>query len=104
MPVGAELDDLLVEFGVDRGFFAGFKGNFGEAGFVVDANGGAIFYGALDIVDVDVVAKIAIAYSLATIRGRRIRKKRVQRYVGCVQEPKRTQQRHSLFWIRRNYR
>ncbi len=42
---------------------------------------------------------IAIAYSIATVRGRRIRKQGVQRYVGRVKEPKRTQNRHSLFWI-----
>ena len=42
---------------------------------------------------------IAIAYSIATIRGHRIRKKRVQRYVGRVKEPKRVQNRHSQFWI-----
>jgi hypothetical protein len=42
---------------------------------------------------------IAIAYSIATVCGQRIRKKRVQHYVGRVKEPKRTQNRHSHFWI-----
>lgn len=42
---------------------------------------------------------IAIAYSIATVRGGRIRKKRVQHYVGRVKEPKRTRNRHSYFWI-----
>jgi Transposase DDE domain len=42
---------------------------------------------------------IAIAYSIATLRGRRIRNKGVQHYVGRVKEPKRAQNRHSLFWI-----
>lgn len=42
---------------------------------------------------------IAIAYSIATLQGRRIRKKQVQRYIGRVKESKRTQNRHSNFWI-----
>jgi hypothetical protein len=42
---------------------------------------------------------MAITDSISTIRGRRIRNKGVQRYVGRVKEPKRTQNRHSLFWI-----
>jgi hypothetical protein len=42
---------------------------------------------------------IAIAYSLSTLRGGRIRKKQVQHYIGRVKEPKRTQNRHSQFWI-----
>ena len=42
---------------------------------------------------------IAIAYSIATVRGKRIRKKRVQQYVGRVKEPQRAQNRHSHFWI-----
>jgi hypothetical protein len=42
---------------------------------------------------------IAIAYSISTVRGARIRKKRVQHYVGRVKEPKRTENRHSHFWI-----
>ncbi|GAP94313.1 IS4 family transposase [Leptolyngbya sp. NIES-2104] len=42
---------------------------------------------------------IAIAYSISTLQGRRIRKKQVQRYVARVTEPKRTTKRHSAFWI-----
>ncbi|MBD1848129.1 IS4 family transposase [Cyanobacteria bacterium FACHB-63] len=42
---------------------------------------------------------IAIAYSISTLQGRRIRKKQVQCYVARVTEPKRTTQRHSAFWI-----
>ncbi|WP_017291157.1 transposase [Leptolyngbya boryana] len=42
---------------------------------------------------------IAIAYSLSTLQGRRIRQKQVQCYVGRVKEPKRTRNRHSNFWI-----
>lgn len=42
---------------------------------------------------------IAIAYSISTLQGRRIRKKQVQRYVARVTEPKRKIHRHSAFWI-----
>jgi hypothetical protein len=42
---------------------------------------------------------IAIAYSIATLQGRRIRRKQVQRYIGRITEPKRSQNRHSNFWI-----
>lgn len=42
---------------------------------------------------------IAIAYSISTIRGRRIRKKQVQHYIARVTEPKRKTNRHSNFWI-----
>jgi hypothetical protein len=42
---------------------------------------------------------MTIAYSLASVQGRRIRKKQVQRYVGRVREPQRAQNRHSQFWI-----
>jgi hypothetical protein len=42
---------------------------------------------------------MTIAYSIASIQGKRIRKKQVQRYVGRVKEPKRIQNRHSQFWI-----
>ena len=42
---------------------------------------------------------IAIAYSIATIRERHIRNKGMQQYVDLVKEPKRVQNRHSLFWI-----
>jgi hypothetical protein len=42
---------------------------------------------------------MTLAYSLASIQGKRIRKKQVQQYVGRVKEPKRKRNRHSLFWI-----
>jgi Transposase DDE domain len=42
---------------------------------------------------------IAIAYSISTVRGGRIRKKQVQHYIGRVKEPNRTQNRHSQFWM-----
>jgi hypothetical protein len=42
---------------------------------------------------------MSIAYSIASVQGKRIRKKQVQQYVGRVKEPKRTQNRHSQFWI-----
>jgi hypothetical protein len=42
---------------------------------------------------------IAIAYSISTLRGERIRKQQVHHYIGRVTEPKRTTNRHSNFWI-----
>ena len=42
---------------------------------------------------------VAIAYSITKIRGERIRKQRVQRYVGRTTEPKRFSNRHSYFWL-----
>ncbi len=42
---------------------------------------------------------VTISYSISTVQGKRIRQKQVQRYVGRVKEPKRTQNRHSQFWI-----
>lgn len=42
---------------------------------------------------------MTLAYSIASIQGKRIRKKQVQRYVGRTKEPKRTQNRHSQFWV-----
>jgi Transposase DDE domain len=42
---------------------------------------------------------MTLAYSIASIQGKRIRKKQVQRYVGRTKEPKRTRNRHSQFWI-----
>jgi hypothetical protein len=47
----------VLEVGINFGFLALVEGNFGEAGFVVDADGSSIFDGALDVVDVDVVAE-----------------------------------------------
>lgn len=46
-----------------------------------------------------VVLLIAMAYTLATKRGNRIRSKQVQQYVGRVTEPGRSQKRHSDFWL-----
>jgi hypothetical protein len=42
---------------------------------------------------------VTISYSIATIRGKRIRKQQVQRYLGRTKEPKRRENRHSQFWI-----
>lgn len=42
---------------------------------------------------------ITIAYSTATIEGRTIKRMGVQKYVGRVKEPGRTQRRHSSFYI-----
>lgn len=42
---------------------------------------------------------MTLAYSIASVQGKRIRKKQVQRYVGRVKEPKRSRNRHSQFWI-----
>jgi hypothetical protein len=46
-----------------------------------------------------IVLLIAMAYTLATDQGKRIRRKQVQHYVGRVTEPGRTHKRHSDFWI-----
>lgn len=46
-----------------------------------------------------IVLLIAIAYTLATDQGKKIRQQQVQHYVGRVTEPRRTQKRHSDFWI-----
>lgn len=42
---------------------------------------------------------ITIAYSTATIEGRKIKRMGVQKYVGRVQEPRRNERRHSSFYI-----
>jgi hypothetical protein len=42
---------------------------------------------------------MTLAYSIASVQGKRIRKKQVHQYVGRVKEPKRSQNRHSHFWI-----
>lgn len=42
---------------------------------------------------------MTLAYSIASMQGKRIRKKQVQRYIGRVREPKRSSNRHSQFWI-----
>lgn len=45
------------------------------------------------------VLLIAMAYTLATMRGGRIRHKRVAQYVARTKEPGREQRRHSDFWL-----
>jgi Transposase DDE domain len=45
------------------------------------------------------VLLIAMAYTLATERGKSIRHKRVAQYVARTQEPRRVQRRHSDFWL-----
>ncbi|MCU0566833.1 MAG: hypothetical protein MUF49_09575 [Oculatellaceae cyanobacterium Prado106] len=45
------------------------------------------------------VLLIAVAYTIASERGKRIRRKQVQRYGARVQEPRRREKRHSDFWI-----
>ena len=45
------------------------------------------------------VLLVAIAYTVATDKGKRIRRKQIQHYVGRVPEPNRPQKRHSNFWI-----
>lgn len=42
---------------------------------------------------------ITIAYSTATMQGKKIKRTGVQKYVGRVKEPRRTQRRHSSFYI-----
>jgi hypothetical protein len=42
---------------------------------------------------------IAIAYSCAILTGRQSRKLGVQKYLGRLQELKRSSRRHSAFWI-----
>ena len=45
------------------------------------------------------VLLVAIAYTLTTEQGKRIRRKHIQHYVGRVSESTRPQKRHSDFWI-----
>lgn len=47
----------VFKVGVDSGLLGIIEGEFSETGFVVDFDGGFVFDGSLDIVDVDVVAK-----------------------------------------------
>lgn len=42
---------------------------------------------------------IAIAYSCATLTGRKSRKMGVQKYLGRLQQLKRSTRRHSAFWL-----
>lgn len=46
-----------------------------------------------------IVLLIAIAYTTATEQGNRIRRKQVSEYVGRVKEPRRSEKRHSDFWL-----
>jgi hypothetical protein len=45
------------------------------------------------------VLLIAMAYTIASERGQRIRCKGIAKYIGRVKEPKRVQRRHSDFWL-----
>lgn len=46
-----------------------------------------------------IVLLLAMAYTLATDQGRKIRQRQVGQYVGRVKEPRRHQNRHSDFWL-----
>lgn len=46
-----------------------------------------------------IILLIAIAYTTATIQGKKIKKMGVQKYIGRVKEAGRTQRRHSSFYI-----
>lgn len=46
-----------------------------------------------------IVLLIAMAYTLATEQGKRLRRKQVQQYVGRVTEADRKHKRHSDFWL-----
>lgn len=46
-----------------------------------------------------IVLLIAMAYTLATQQGRKIRRQKVQSYVGRIKEPRRATKRHSDFWL-----
>ena len=48
---------------------------------------------------ISLILLIAIAYSSATFKGRNIKRKGVQKYVGRVKEYRRVQKRHSSFYI-----
>lgn len=48
---------------------------------------------------ISLILLIAIAYTSATIQGQQIKRKEVQKYVGRVKEPGRTERRHSSFYI-----
>ena len=42
---------------------------------------------------------IALAYSCAIFQGQTIKCKGIQKYIGRLKEPKRSQRRHSSFWM-----
>jgi hypothetical protein len=48
---------------------------------------------------VSLILVIAIAYSLATFQGQKIKKKGVQKYIGRIKEYGRIKRRHSSFYI-----
>ena len=46
-----------------------------------------------------VILLIALAYSSAILQGQKIKRMGIQKYVGHLTEPQRSQRRHSSFWI-----
>ena len=46
-----------------------------------------------------IVLLIAIAYTTATMQGKRMKQMGIQKYIGRVKEARRTQRRHSSFYI-----
>lgn len=46
-----------------------------------------------------IVLLIAIAYTTATTQGKRMKQMGIQKYIGRVKEAKRTERRHSSFYI-----
>ena len=48
---------------------------------------------------ISLILMIAFAYSLATFKGQKIKKKGVQKYVGRVRESGRLARRHSSFYV-----
>lgn len=46
-----------------------------------------------------IVLLIAIAYTTATTQGKRMKQMGIQKYIGRVKEAKRTERRHSNFYI-----
>ncbi len=48
---------------------------------------------------ISLVLLIAIAYTSATLQGRKIKRKGIQNYVGRVKESGRIERRHSSFYI-----
>jgi len=45
------------------------------------------------------VLLIAIAYTTATMQGKKVRRMGLQKYIGRVKEARRTERRHSSFYI-----
>ncbi len=46
-----------------------------------------------------IVLLIAIAYTTATVQGRKMKRMGIQKYIGRVKEARRTERRHSSFYI-----